>query len=144
MPAGAGQTHAVCKGDENAMVLLSAIPNLNFIPTSGPLDQIFHQTWLQFSILGFPHGGYRLNLIQLIIILIIALAANAITERLAGRKAGGLLLATLITVLGAALVEAYVTLPFDFALEGVRIIAALLGAVVIAVFYTLIRGQVSK
>jgi uncharacterized membrane protein YeaQ/YmgE (transglycosylase-associated protein family) len=126
------------------MILLSAIPNLTFIPTSGFLDQLFHQTWLQFAILGLPAGGYRLNLIQLIILVIIALGANAITERLVGRKAGGLLLATLITVLGAALVEAYVTLPFDFAIEGVRIIAALLGAVVIAVFYTLIRGQLSS
>jgi uncharacterized membrane protein YeaQ/YmgE (transglycosylase-associated protein family) len=125
------------------MVLLSAIPNLTFIPTSGPLDQLFHQTWLAFAIFGMPSGGYKLNLIQWIIILIIAIAANAITERLAGRKAGGLLLATLITVLGAAIVQAYVKLPFDFALEGVRIIAALLGAVVIAVFYTLILGQVS-
>ena len=123
------------------MVLLSAIPNLNFIPTSGPLDQLFHQTWLAFAIFGVPAGGYKLNLIQLIIIVIIALGANAIAERLAGRKAGGLLLATLITVVGAALVQAYVKLPFDFALEGVRIIAALLGAVVIAVFYALIRGQ---
>jgi uncharacterized membrane protein YeaQ/YmgE (transglycosylase-associated protein family) len=92
---------------------------------------------------GLPSGGYKLNLIQLIIILIIALAAHAITERLTGRKAGGLLLATLITVIGAALVQAYVHLGYDFALEAVRIIAALLGAVVIAVFYSLLRGQVS-
>jgi uncharacterized membrane protein YeaQ/YmgE (transglycosylase-associated protein family) len=77
----------------------------------------------------------------LIILVIIALGANAITERLTGRKAGGLLLATLITVLGAALVQAYVLLGFDFALEGVRVIAALLGAVVIAVFYNLLRAQ---
>jgi hypothetical protein len=125
------------------MVLLAAIPNLNFIPTSGPLDLVFHQSWLAFSVLGMPAGGYRLNFIDLIILLIIAIAANGITERLAGRKAGGLLLATLITVLGSALVQAYVTLPFDFALEGVRIVAALLGAVVIAVFYVLLLGQVS-
>lgn len=125
------------------MVLLAAIQNLNFIPTSGPLDQIFHQSWLAFSVLGMPAGGYKLNFIDLIILLIIALAANAITERLAGRKAGGLLLATIITVLGSALVQAYVLLPFDFALEGVRIVAALLGAVVIAVFYVLLLGQVS-
>jgi hypothetical protein len=119
-------------------LLVSAVPNLNFIPSSGPLDLIFHQTWIAFSVLGVPAGGYKLTLIALIIILIIAIAANAITEQLTGRKAGGLLVATLITVLGAALVQAYVMLPFDFALEGVRIIAALLGAVVIAVFYTLI------
>ncbi len=125
------------------MVLLAAIPNLTFIPTSGPLDLVFHQSWLAFSVLGMPAGGYKLNFIDLIILLIIAITANGITERLAGRKAGGLLLATLITVLGSALVQAYVTLPFDFALEGVRIVAALLGAVVIAVFYVLLLGQVS-
>ena len=123
------------------MVFLAAIPNLTFIPTSGPLDLLFHQTWLAFSILGVPAGGYTLNLIDLLIIVIIALAANGINEQLIGRKAGGLLLATLITVLGLALVQAYVHLPFDFAVEGVRIIAALLGAVVIAVFYALLRGQ---
>jgi uncharacterized membrane protein YeaQ/YmgE (transglycosylase-associated protein family) len=125
------------------MVLLAAIPNVTFIPTSGPLDVVFHQSWLAFSVLGMPAGGYKLNFIDLIILLIIAITANGITERLAGRKAGGLLLATLITVLGSALVQAYVTLPFDFALEGVRIVAALLGAVVIAVFYVLLLGQVS-
>ena len=79
--------------------------------------------------------------IGLIIILIIALAANAITERLTSRKAGGLLTATLITIIGSAIFQAYVLLPFDFSLEGVRIVAALLGAIVIAVFYTLIRGS---
>ena len=126
------------------MVLLSAIPNLTFIPTSGPLDLIFHKSWLAISVLGAPAGGYKVTFIALIILVIIALGANAITERLTGRKAGGLLLATLITVLGAALVQAYVLLGFDFALEGVRVIAALLGAVVIAVFYNLLRAQGSR
>jgi uncharacterized membrane protein YeaQ/YmgE (transglycosylase-associated protein family) len=126
------------------MVLLSAIPNLTFIPTSGPLDAIFHKSWLAISVLGVPTGGYKVTFIALIILVIIALGANAITERLTGRKAGGLLLATLITVLGAALVQAYVLLGFDFALEGVRVIAALLGAVVIAVFYNLLRAQGSR
>ena len=125
-------------------VVLSAIPNLTFIPTSGPMDTVFHQSWLAFSLLGMPAGGYKINLIDLLILLIIAIAANGITERLAGRKAGGLLLATLLTVIGSALVQAYVTLPFDFALEGVRIVAALLGAVVIAVFYVLLLGQAGK
>jgi uncharacterized membrane protein YeaQ/YmgE (transglycosylase-associated protein family) len=125
-------------------VVLSAIANLNFIPTSGPLDTVFHQSWLAFSLLGVPAGGYKINLIDLLILLIIAIAANGITERLAGRKAGGLLLATLLTVIGSALVQAYVILPFDFALEGVRIVAALLGAVVIAVFYVLLLGQAGK
>src|SRR5260370_3932678 len=128
----------------NIMVLLSASPNLTFIPTSGPLDLIFHKSWLAISVFGAPTGGYKVTFIALIILVIIALGANAITERLTGRKAGGLLLPTLITVLGAALVQAYVLLGFDFRLEGVRVIAALLGAVVIAVFYNLLRPHGSR
>lgn len=120
--------------------MVLAIQNINFIPNTGILDQIFHQSWLTVSILGFPKGGYRITLIGLIIILIIALAANAVTEKLTSRKVGGLFAATLITIIGSAIFQAYVLLPFDFALEGVRIIAALLGAIVIAVFYTLIKG----
>lgn len=123
--------------------MVLAIQNINFIPNSGILDQIFHQSWLTISILGFPKGGYRLTLIGLIIILIIALAANAVTEKLTSRKVGGLFAAVIITLIGSAIFQAYVKLPFDFELESVRIIAALLGAIVIAVFYTLIKGSVS-
>jgi uncharacterized membrane protein YeaQ/YmgE (transglycosylase-associated protein family) len=116
--------------------------DLNFIPNSGILDLIFHQTWLAFALLGWPSGGIKINLIQLIIVIILAIAVNGIAERLTSRKVGGMLTAVIITVIGSFLVATYVLLPFDFALEGVRIIAALLGAVVIAVFYNLIRGQV--
>jgi uncharacterized membrane protein YeaQ/YmgE (transglycosylase-associated protein family) len=122
-------------------MVLSAIPSIDLVPSSGPMNQIFHQTWLEVSVLGAPHGGYRITLSGLIIVFIIAFAANAITERLTSSKAGGLLVATVITILGSILTAAFVKLPFDFAIEGVRIIAALLGAVVIAVFYTLIRNQ---
>jgi uncharacterized membrane protein YeaQ/YmgE (transglycosylase-associated protein family) len=124
--------------------MVLAFQNINFIPNSGILDLIFHKTWLAISILGWPAGGYKITLIGLIIVLIIAIAANAITERLTSRKVGGLFAAVLVTLIGAYIFSAYVLLPFDFGLEGVRIIAALLGAVVISVFYTLIRGQVSK
>jgi len=123
--------------------MVLAIQNITFIPNSGILDQIFHQTWLIVSILGFPKNGFKLTLIDLLIIMIIALAANAITEKLTSRKVGGLLAAVLVTILGSALFQAYVKLPFDFEIEGVRIVAALLGAIVIAVFYTLIKGSVS-
>ncbi len=123
---------------------LAAIPSYNFIPNSGILDDIFHKTWLAVSIFGIPKDGYRVTLIGLIIILVIAIAAMAITERLTSKKLGGLFAGVLVTLLGSWLFSVYVNLPFDFALEGVRIIAALLGAVVIAVFYTLIKGQVSK
>ncbi|HLJ79834.1 MAG TPA: hypothetical protein VKT52_00015 [Ktedonobacterales bacterium] len=123
--------------------MVLAIQNINFIPSSGILDQIFHQSWVTISILGFPKGGYKITLIGLIIVLVIALAANAITEKLTSRKVGGLFAAVVITLIGSAIFQAYVLLPFDFSLESIRIIAALLGAVVIAVFYTLIKGSVS-
>lgn len=122
---------------------LSAINNLNFIPSTGVLDTIFHKTVFTIQIAGFPKTPYRLTLIGLIIIMIIAIAANGITERLTSKKVG-LMTAVLITILGSALFAAYVNLPFDFSLEGVRIVAALLGAIVIAVFYTLLRGKGGK
>jgi uncharacterized membrane protein YeaQ/YmgE (transglycosylase-associated protein family) len=125
--------------------ILLSIPNLEFIPRNGGfLDTLFHKTALTLTILGFPHGGYTLTLIGLLIIGVLAFAVNGITERLTGRKVGSLATAVLVTIIGSAIAAAYVLLPFDFALEGVRIIAALLGAIVIAVFYSLLRGQSSK
>jgi len=124
--------------------MLLAYQSINFIPNNGVLDQIFHQTWLSISVLGFPAGGYKITLIGLLIVLVIAIAANGITERLTSRKVGGLFAAVIVTLIGSWLFSAYVNLPFDFVLEGVRIVAALLGAVVIAVFYTLLRGQGGK
>jgi hypothetical protein len=123
-------------------MLLAAIPNITF-PLNGILNTIFRDTWLQISILGFPRDGYRVTLIGLIILAILAFAVNGITERLAGKKAGGTLVAILITIFGSILVATFVLLPFDFAVEGVRIIASLLGAIVISVFYVLIKGSVS-
>jgi DMSO/TMAO reductase YedYZ heme-binding membrane subunit len=125
------------------MVLLAAtMQSFNFIPNSGILDTIFHQTWIRIAIFGFPNGGYKVTLIGLIILTILALTANAITERLTGKKVG-MLGALLITILGAYIFITYVSLPFDFAVEGIPIVAALLGAVVISVFYVLIKGQAS-
>jgi uncharacterized membrane protein YvlD (DUF360 family) len=49
-----------------------------------------------------------------------------------------------ITILGSLLAAAFIRLPFDFIIEGVHIIAALIGAVIIAVFYTLIRSNMSS
>jgi len=48
----------------------------------------------------------------------------------------------LITILGGYIFAAYVTLPFtDVAIQGVHVIAALLGSIVFSVFYVLIRKQ---
>jgi hypothetical protein len=123
------------------MVLANVI-TVNFIPDSGILDTIFHQTWFAINILGWPGGnGYKLTLIGLLIILVIATAAAGVTQGLTGAKPGGTLSTVLITLFGAWLFQAYVLLPFDVALEGVHLIAALLGAIVVSVFYVLIRNQ---
>lgn len=125
-------------------MVLAGIPDLHFIPNSGFLDQLFHQTSVTIQILGLFHPPFFINLIQLIIILIIAIAVNAIAERLTSKKIGGLGAAVVVTLIGSYITAQFVKLPFDFAVEGVRIIAALLGAVVIGVFYTLIRAQFSS
>jgi uncharacterized membrane protein YeaQ/YmgE (transglycosylase-associated protein family) len=122
-------------------MVLANVVTVNFIPTSGFLDTIFHQTWLALAILGWPSGGYKLTLIGLILVLIIATAATAVAERLAGGKPGGMLMSVLITLFGAWLFSAYVLLPFDVQMEGVRVVAALLGAIVVAVFFVLVRKQ---
>jgi len=123
-------------------MVLSAITNYN-IPflSSGILDTIFHKTFLIVAILGQPPNGYRLTLIGLLIIFVIAITANFVTEYLTGKKIGKLFGATVVTIIGASLFQAYVNFPFDFALENVRILAALLGSIFIAVFYVLIRGK---
>ena len=123
------------------MVLANVVP-VNFLPDSGPLDTIFHKTWLAINVLGVPGGnGYKLTLIGLIIVLIISSAAAAVTQGLTGAKPGGTLATVLITLFGAWLFSAYVLLPFDVNMEGVHLIAALLGAIVVSVFFVLIRNQ---
>lgn len=121
-------------------MILATIPNITF-PFNGPLDTVFRQTWIQVSVLGAPAGGYKITLIGLLILTILAIAVNGITERLTGKKAGSTLFSILITIVGTILVVTFVQLSFDFAIEGLRIIAALLGAIVISVFYVLLRGR---
>jgi uncharacterized membrane protein YeaQ/YmgE (transglycosylase-associated protein family) len=119
-------------------------PNIQIIPNSGILDLLFHQTWIAFNILGWPgDGGIKINLIQLIILALLALAALAATERLTGSKPGGMITGIIIVVIGTWLITHFVILPgsLGLAIEGVPIIAALLGAIVVAVFYVLIRKQ---
>ncbi|MGE5333614.1 MAG: hypothetical protein ACM3N4_02855 [Nitrososphaerota archaeon] len=125
-------------------MILAATSSLDFIPTSGFWDSLFHETWVSLSIFGTPSGGYKITLIGLVIIVLIALLAAAITERLTTKKPGGLGVAVLITILGSLLAAAILRLPWDFILEGVHIVAALVGAVLIAVFYTLIRSSTAS
>jgi hypothetical protein len=127
------------KGSILSMVVANT-STVNFIPTNGILDLVFHQTDFTIRILGWPSGGYHLTLIGLIILLLIALAAAAVIERLTGAKPGKLLAAFLITLLGAFVFTAFVRLPFEIIMEGVRLVAAFLGAVVIGTFFVLIRN----
>lgn len=125
------------------MSIAAAIPGIS-LPMNGFFDTLFRQTSFSIKILGYPKNGFTLNLIQLVIITILAIAVNAIAERLTSKKVGGLFAAVIITIVGVYLIQAFVSLPFDFAIEGVRIVAAFIGAVIIAVFYTLIRAQTSS
>ena len=126
-----------------SVMTLAAVPTIDFIPHTGVWDSLFHQTWISVSIFGNPAGGYKITLIGLIIIALLALLANAITERLTTKKPGGLAFGVVITIIGSLLAATFIRLPFDFSIEGVHVLAALIGAVLIAVFYTLIRSNMA-
>ncbi|MGO8946258.1 MAG: hypothetical protein ACLQUY_01060 [Ktedonobacterales bacterium] len=118
--------------------------NIQLIPQDGGFfDLLFHKTAISIEIFGQPKPPFSLNLIQFVIILILAFIITEATERLTGRKVS-LPLAIVVTLIGSWLFSNYVNLPFDFAVENVRIVAALLGALIIAVFYTLILGKAKK
>ncbi len=120
---------------------LAAIPSYDPIPHSGILNTIFYQTDMRIQVFNWPANGYSINLIQLIILIVLAVVVNFVTERLTSKKPGGLVTGVILTVIGAYLVETYAKIPFDFAFEGVLIVASLLGAIIVGVFYTLIRAQ---
>ncbi len=112
----------------------------------GILKTIFIDSWLTISLLGQPPNGFKLTLIDLIILLLIAYLVSAISERLTGKKLGGTFQATVITLIGTFIILAFARLPagLDFGIEDIQVIPALLGAILIAVFYTLIRAQFKK
>jgi uncharacterized membrane protein YeaQ/YmgE (transglycosylase-associated protein family) len=112
----------------------------------GVMKTIFIDSWLSFALLGQPAGGFKLTLIDIIILVAIAYLVSFVSEKLTGKKLGGTFKATLITLVGAWLALAFTRLPagLDFAIEDVVIIPALLGAIIVAVFYTLIRAQMQK
>jgi hypothetical protein len=122
---------------------------IGFIHNTPILNTIFLQSWLDIKIFGYPTDpgyGMRLTLIAIIILVAIAYLVSFVSEKLTGKKLGGTLKATIITLLGTFVILTFVRLPagFDFAIEGVPIISALLGATIIAVFYILIRAQFQK
>lgn len=124
--------------------IMTAVPSFNPIPSSGILNTIFHQTDMRIQVLDWPAQGYYINLIQLIILIILAVVVNFVIERLTTKKPGGLATGVVLTVIGAYLAETFAKIPFDFSFEGVLIIVSLVGAIIVGVFYTLIRAQFSS
>jgi uncharacterized MnhB-related membrane protein len=124
------------------MVLAVLIPGLH----DGILKTIFVDTWISLSLFGQPPDGFKLTLIDLIILALIALAVNAIAQWLTKQKIGNLWAGMVVTILGAFVILTFVRLPapLDFAIEDVAIIAALIGSIIIGVFYVLIRARASK
>ena len=124
------------------MVLAVILPGFH----EGILKTIFIDTWVLLSLLGQPAGGFKLTLIDLIIVALLAFAVTALTEWLTGQKLGKLFTGMVVTIIGALLVVMFVRLPapLDFAIEDVPIVAALLGAVIVGVFYVLLRARTSS
>src|SRR6185437_4259444 len=107
------QSLRVRKGDLQHMspIVLAAVPSFNPIPTSGILNQIFHQTDLTIQVLDWPVQGYHINLIQLIILIVLAVVVIFVTERLTKQKPGGLLTGVILTIIGAYIVETFAKIP---------------------------------
>lgn len=114
------------------------------IPHSGILNTIFYQTDATFQVFGWPSKGYSINLIQFIILLILAVVVIFVTERLTKNKIGGLATGVIITLIGAWIIQSVTTGLPDFLFEGVRVVSSLIGAIIFGVFYILIRAQFSK
>src|SRR5690348_1309508 len=114
-----------------AMVLAVILPGFH----EGILKTIFIDTWISISLLGQPAGGFKLTLIDLIIVALLAFAVTALTEWLTGQKLGRLFTGMVVTIIGALLVIMFVRLPapMDFAIEDVPIVAALIGALIVGV-----------
>ncbi len=119
---------------------------MQFIPTTkgNILDLIFHQTKLTVWVFGWPSDGYSINLIQFIILLLLAVIVVFITEKLTKSKVGGLTVGVIITLIGAYIFQSVTKGVPDFSIEKVRIVSSLVGAIIISVFYTLIRARFSK
>ncbi|HEX9069799.1 MAG TPA: hypothetical protein VF807_13585 [Ktedonobacterales bacterium] len=112
----------------------------------GLLKTIFIDTWLAISVFGQPSGGFRLTLIDIIILVMIAIVVNFVAEQLTKQKVGSLFTATMVTIVGIWLMIAFVHLPsgWTFQVEDIPVVEALLGAIIVAVFYTLIRARLKS
>jgi uncharacterized membrane protein YeaQ/YmgE (transglycosylase-associated protein family) len=114
------------------------------IPRHGIYNQIFYLTDAHIHVFGWPADGYSINLIQFIILLALAVVVVYVTERLTSNKIGGLAAGVIVTLIGAFVIQSLTTHIPDFLFEGVRVISSLIGAIIIAVFYVLIRAQFAK
>jgi hypothetical protein len=132
----------LCKGVSQTMVLAVILPGFH----EGILKTIFIDTGITFTILGQPAGGFHLTLLDLLIVALLAFAVTAITEWLTGRKIGNLFAGMLVTIIGALLVLMFVHLPapLDFTIENIAVVAALIGATIVGVFYSLARARTSS
>jgi uncharacterized membrane-anchored protein YitT (DUF2179 family) len=124
------------------MVLAVILPGFH----EGILKTIFIDTGITLTVLGQPAGGFHLTLLDLVIVALLAFAVTAITEWLTGQKLGKLFTGMLVTILGSILVLMFVHLPapLDFAIEDIAVVAALIGAIIVGVFYVLLRARTSK
>jgi hypothetical protein len=124
------------------MVLAVILPGFH----EGILKTIFVDTWISLSLFGQPAGGFKLTLIDLVIVALLAFAVTALTEWLTGQKLGNLFAGMVVTIIGALLVLMFVRLPapLDFAIEDIAIVAALIGAIIVGVFYVLLRARTSS
>jgi uncharacterized membrane-anchored protein YitT (DUF2179 family) len=125
-----------------AMVLAVILPGFH----EGILKTIFIDTGITLTVLGQPAGGFHLTLLDLVIVALLAFAVTAITEWLTGQKLGKLFTGMIVTILGSILVLMFMHLPapLDFAIEDIAVVAALIGAIIVGVFYVLLRARTSK
>lgn len=117
---------------------------ITFFPGNGTFDTIFRQTKLTVEVFGWPKGGYSINLIQLLILLVLALIVIFVAERLTKGKVGGLAIGVILTIIGAYIIQTVTVGIPDMLIENIRIISSLLGAIIIGVFYILIRARFSS
>lgn len=124
------------------MVLAVILPGFH----EGILKTIFIDTGVTFTLLGQPAGGFHLTLLDLVIVALLAFAVTALTEWLTGKKIGNLFSGMVVTIIGALLVLMFVRLPapLAFAIEDIAIVAALIGATIVGVFYALLRARTSS
>lgn len=114
------------------------------IPHSGVIGRFFYETTAQLRLFGWPAQGYSINLIQFIVLLALAIVVVFVIERLTKNKIGGLAAGVIVTLIGAFIIQTETRSMPDFLFEGVRVVSSLVGAIIIGVFYVLLRAQFAR